>query len=120
MPEDEVEDAILSCCPNCVAGKKATGAEVPELVRRAFVNKADFAEVWLARARVAKQRLGRRGRLVAVRMAAEAEGEGLMTDGGGSSIYNLGGGSLDENRQTVLLRLPAAVAPAMLGMIGGK
>lgn len=92
------------------------------VVRRAFENRADFAQVWLAMARDAKLRDWRRVRLVAVRMAAEAEVEGLMADGDGSSIYNLGGRSLDENRQRVLLRLPAAVASfhaAMLGMIGG-
>jgi hypothetical protein len=49
-------------------------------------------------ARVAKARLERRDGLVAVRRAAEAEDESLMADSGGSSIYNLGGKSLDENR----------------------
>ena len=86
-------------------------------------NRADFAEVCLTMPQVAKLRRGRRVRLVAVRIAAEAEEEGLMTDRPGSSSYNLGGESLDENRQRVLLRLPAAVASfhaAMLGMIGGK
>lgn len=69
------------------------------VVRRAFENSADFAVVWLAMARVAKLRLVRRVGLVAVRMAAEAEEESLMADGGGSSSsYNLGGESLDENR----------------------
>ena len=123
MPEAGVEDAILSCWLNCCEVRKAAvAAGVPVVVRRAFENRADLAEVWLAMARVAKLRDGRRVRLVAVRMAAEAEVEGLIADGGGSSIYNLGGRSLDENRQMVLLRLPAAVASfhaAMLGMIGG-
>jgi hypothetical protein len=117
-------DAILNCWPNCcVEGKAAEAAGLLAVVRRAFENRADFAQVWLARARVAKLRRGRRVRVVAVRMAAEAEEEGLMADDGGNSSYNLGGESLDENRQRVLLRLPAAVASfhaAMLGMIGGK
>ena len=61
-------------------------------------------------ARVAKLRLERRVGLDAVRIAAEAEEESLMAGSDGSSIYNLGGRSLDENRQRVSLRLPAAVA----------
>ena len=68
------------------------------VVRRVLENRADFAVVWLAMARVAKARLERRDGLVAVRRAAEAEDESLMADSGGSSIYNLGGKSLDENR----------------------
>lgn len=68
------------------------------VVRRVFENRADFAVVWLAMARVAKVRLERREGLVAVRRAAEAEEVSLMADGGGSIIYNLGGESLDENR----------------------
>src|SRR5690242_21760388 len=96
MPEAEV-DAILSCWVKRVEEKRAAeAAGVPVVVRRAFENRADFAGVWLAMARVAKLRLERRAGLVAVRMAAEAEEESLMAGSGGSSIYNLGGESLDE------------------------
>lgn len=67
------------------------------VVRRAVENKADFAQVWLAMARVAKLRDERRvERDVAVRRAAEAEEEGLMADSGRGNIYNLGGESRRE------------------------
>lgn len=91
MPEAGVEDAILSCWLNCCE-KRATGAaEKPVVVRRAFENRADFAVVWLAMARVAKARDERRAEVVAVRRAAEAEVVSLMADGVVVSIYSLGG-----------------------------
>jgi hypothetical protein len=92
MPEAGVEDAILSCWLNCVEERSAAGAaEEPVVVRRAFENRADFAVVGLAMARVAKLREERRAGLVAVRRAAEAEEVSLMADGVVVSIYNLGG-----------------------------
>lgn len=78
MPEAGV-DAILSCWLKRFEERRAADAAgVPVVVRRALENRADFAGVWFAMARVAKLRLERREGLVAVRMAAEAEEESLM------------------------------------------
>ena len=81
MPEAGVEDAILSCWLDCWEKRAVGAAEESVMVLRTLENRADFAVVWLAMARVAKVREERRAGVVAVRRAAEAEVVSLMADG---------------------------------------